>query len=650
MPRNAPAFAWLFVACAAFAAAGEDPPKSGPPVQYEIVVTATKLETPEREVASSITVITRQELLRTRRSSVLDALRDVVGLAVSQNGGPGSAASLFIRGANNEHTLILLDGVELNDPINPSRSYDLAHLSLNQVERVEVLRGPQSPLYGSDAMGGVINIITRRGRGRPRLSLQGAAGTYRTYNGDAALSGSSGRIDYALGLSYARTAGVSAADAADPGNSEKDGYRNLSLSGRFGYAIASNLDLALTVRSVRARTEIDDFGGPFGDDVNDLQNYGSTLARADLRGLFLGNRWEQRLSVSWIRSNRTLLNPPDEAHPLDSESGSYGSRSARLDWQNNVFLGASQTLTAGLEIGREEGWSDYASESAYGAYESSFPDEKARTAGFYVQDQWKVRGSFFLTAGARLDVHSRTGTALTYRIAPAYLIARTGTRLRATLGTGFKSPSLYQLYAPPTSWGPVGNMNLAPERVTGWDAGIDQDVLGDRLRIGLTYFRNTFRDLIDFDYALGYVNVGRARTSGAEISVESRPLGPAGPITLRSSYTRLSARDEVSGALLLRRPRDKFSTDLQARLLGRFDLAATFLYVGKRADRDFSASPYETIMLPGYVLLGGAVSASLRPGLDLYVRLDNVFDTRYETVWGYGTPGFTLTAGVRLAL
>jgi vitamin B12 transporter len=649
MPKSA-AFAWLLLACGLVAAAGEDPSKTIPPSQYEIVVTATKIEAPEREVASSITVITRQELLRTGRSSVLDALRDVVGLAVTQNGGPGSAASLFIRGANNEHTLVLLDGLELNDPINPSRSYDLAHLSLNQVERVEVLRGPQSPLYGSDAMGGVVNIITRRGRGRPRLSLSGSAGTYETWNGDMALSGSSGRADYSLGFSYARTSGISAADAADSGNTESDGYRNLTLAGTFGYALRDNMDLVLTVRSVRTRTEIDDFGGPYGDDVNNVQDYGSTLARAEVRGLFLGNRWEQRLSVAWIRSDRTLLNPPDDAHPLDSESGSYGSRNARLDWQNNIFLGASQTLTAGLELGREEGWSDYTSESAYGPYDSSFPDQTARAAGFYVQDQWKIRGAFFLAAGGRLDLHSRTGTALTYRIAPAYVVSRTGTKLRATLGTGFKAPSLYQLYAPPTSWGPVGNMNLAPERVTGWDAGIDQDFLGNRLRLGLTYFRNAFRNLIDFDYVLGYVNIGRARTSGVEISAESRPLGLGGPLTLRAAYTRLAARDEVSGTPLLRRPRDKFSADLQARFRDRFDLAASFLYIGERSDRDFGTTPYETVTLPAYVLVGASASASLRSGIDLFVRLENILNARYEMVWGYGTPGFTLNAGIRLTL
>jgi len=650
MDRRAPAFALLALACGLTVRAGEKQAKPAQSPQYDVIVTATRVETPGREVATSVTVITAAELARSRRTSVLDALKDVIGLTVSQNGGPGATASLSIRGANNEHTLVLLDGVELNDPINPSRSYDLAHLSVTQVDRIEVLRGPQSPLYGSDAMGGVINIITRKGRGRPQLTLSGSAGTYGTVGGDIGLSGSAGRADYSLGLFAVRTSGVSAASVRYPGNSESDGYRNFTLSGRFGYAVRKNIDLDILVRSVMARSEIDNFGGPYGDDPNSVQNYGSTLARALVRGLFLGNRWEQRLSFAWTGSNRKLVNPPDDSHPGASESGDYGSRLLKLDWQNNFFLNPSQTLTAGLELGQEEGRSDYKMADPSGTYVSAFPSEKARAAGFYVQDQWKFQNSFFLSAGARLDAHSRTGTALTGRIAPAWVISATGTKLKATLGTGFKSPSLYQLFAPPTAWGQVGNMSLRPERVTGWDAGVEQDIVRDRLRFGLTYFTNFFRDLIDFDYAAGYINIGRAKTFGTELSLETRPLGPNDALNLRVSYTRLTAREEPSGAALLRRPRDKFSAEIGGRLFRGLDLAASLLYVGKRTDRDFSAYPYTTVMLPGYLLLGAVLSTSVSPALDLYIRLDNILNARYEMVWGYGTPGFSFNAGFRLAL
>jgi vitamin B12 transporter len=498
-------------------------------------------------------------------------------------------------------------------------------------------------------MGGVINITTRKGQGPPRITLSGSAGSYGTVSGDFGLSGSSGRVDYSFGLSAFSTAGVSAASDLYPGNTEKDGYRNFTLSGRFGYAIRKNIDLDIMVRAVTDRTELDDFGGPYGDDPNDVQNYRSTLTRALVRGFFLANRWEQKLSVSWVWSDRKLVNPPDDLHPLTSEYGMYGSGIVHLDWQNNFFRSPSQTLSSGVEISREQGNSEDTSQSPAGAYVSAFPAERAEVAGFYAQDQWKVRNVFFLTTGARLDVHSRTGAALTYRIAPAFIVERTGAKLRATLGTGFKSPSLYQLFAPPTALGPIGNINLRPDRVIGWDAGVDQDLLGNKLRAGLTYFANSFHDLIDFDYLLGYINIDRAKTSGVEMSLESRPFGSDGLLNFRVSYTRLTARDEVSGAPLLRRPRDKFSTDIRSRLWKRVDLTASVLFVGKRADRDYSIYPYPMVTLPGYLLLNAVISAPISPSFDVFLRFDNILNTRYEMVWGYGTLGFAATAGFRLS-
>ncbi len=650
MVQRAPAFVLLMLACGLIAGAQEEQVKPPPPepLRYDVVVTATKMETPSREVASSVTVITEADLARTRKSTVLDALEDLIGLSITQNGGPGGAASVFIRGAGSEDTLVLLDGVELNDPINPSRSCDLAHLALSQVERIEILRGPQSPLYGSDAMGGVINIITRKGRGRPRLDLSTSAGSYGTWASDLGFSGSAGRSDYSFGLSYARTTGFSAASDRYPGNTEPDGYRNLTLSGRFGFAVRENIDLDVMVRSISARSAIDDFGGPYGDDPNAIQDYTATLARIQARGLFLGNRWEQKLSISWMHSDRTLFNPPDDAHPLEGEDGTYTGRLIKLDWQNNFFLGPSQTMTAGLELGQEAGRSDYVSTGPAGTDESSFPSEKAGTGGIYVQDQWKVGGSLFLAAGARLDIHSRTGAALTFRLAPAWVIEATGTKLKATIGTGFKSPSLYQLFAPPTAWGPIGNINLLPERVTGWDAGVEQDIVRDRLRFGVTYFQNSFRDLIDFDYVQGYINIGRAGTHGVEVSLDSRPLGPGESLRLKASYTRLIARDEVTGEALLRRPRDKVSAEVGSRLFRRVDLSASLLYVGKRLDQEFSVYPYEDVPLAGYTLLGAVISTPVSRGLDLYVRLDNILNARYEMVWGYGTPAFSFVVGLRL--
>ena len=647
-----PSFIGLAVAALISAAARPQVPDSRPAAsdppqrpRHEIVVTAARIETPAREVASSVTVVAGRDLDRSRGASVLDALRDVVGVSEGANGGPGSAASILLRGSNSEHVLVLLDGVELNDPMNPSRSFDFAHLGLEGVERVEVLRGPQSPLYGSDALGGVINVLTRRGQGRPALSFTAQGGSYGTVSNGLDFGGSAGVFHYALGFSQFSTRGFSAASSSYAGNAEKDGYRGLGLSGRAGVALAGGFEADLIVRAVSDRTDLDAFGGPGGDDPNSAQRYNSVFLRAQARALFAGGRWEQKLGLSYIRADRVLDNPVDALHPLDAEHGTYGSLRTAVDWQNNLFLSDANTLTFGLDLAREQGDSQYASWSAYGEYDSPFPRRTADQAGLYVQDRIRLADRFFATAGARLDRHSRSGTALTYRIAPAYVLESTGTRFKATLGTGFKSPSLYQLYAPGTSWGPIGNAALAAERCLGWDAGIEQEFLGGGLTAGITYFRNDFRNLIDFDFSRGYINIGRARTRGVEASAEART---AGGLLARVSYTSLEARDLDSGAALLRRPNARLAARVDAPLLSHLTAGLSAAWTGARHDKDFSGWEARAVILAPYVLLDASLSYALGPAARLFVRADNILDARYETVFGYGTARFAVYGGITL--
>jgi vitamin B12 transporter len=266
--------------------------------------------------------------------------------------------------------------------------------------------------------------------------------------------------------------------------------------------------------------------------------------------------------------------------------------------------------------------------------------------GIYVQDQVRLANRFFATAGVRLDHHSRTGFALTYRLAPAYFLEITGTKFKATLGTGFKSPSLYQLSAPGTFLGPVGNERLKPEENMGWDVGIEQHFFGGRLLAGVTYFSSDYRNLIDFRFEAGYVNIGKARTRGVEIYAEARP---ANDLDLRAGYTRLEAKDLDSGADLLRRPKDKVSAGLDFGFLKKWALHLGLVYVGKRPDKNFSVWPYPDVILSGYALLDAALSFDLSPRVQVFGRLDNMLDQKYEFVYGYGTPRFSAYAGVRVS-
>jgi vitamin B12 transporter len=645
MNRPLPAALTVLAALCAFSPALSGQEAQDPPLRHEIVVSATRIETPAKEIASSVTILTRRDLDRAGRTSVLEAIQDGLGVAAVRNGGPGSASSVFLRGANSEHVLVLLDGVTLNDPMNPSRSFDLSHLTLDNVERIEILRGPQSTLYGSDALAGVINIVSRRGAGKPSGSIETSGGSYDTWRGAASVSGSAGRLSYAFGLSRYQTGGLSAASAAYAGNTEADGYRNATLSGNVGWSFSPSTEAGIVIRAVDARSDIDGFGGPYGDDPNSRQDYRSWLIGVKGRTLLLGGRWELKASASHLGATRDNDNPVDDLHPYDSESGSFRSRLAKLDIQNNFFLSGAHTLTLGGDWQRESGESSYLSESEWGSYASDFPNRRAERTGVFVQDQLRIGGLFFATAGIRLDDHSRTGTSLTWRVAPALVLDATGTRLKATAGTGFKSPSLYQLYAPGTIWGLIGNESLRPERSTGWDAGIEQSWAEGRWLAGLTWFRNDFRDLIDYDYSLGYVNIGRARTQGLEVLLSWQPSDAA---DIRLSYTRMDARDLDAGTVLPRRPRDKAAVEAFWRLFPRWEVRFSAAFIGSRPDRDYTAAGYPAVTLRDYFLADADISYQAGPKTRVFLRIDNLFDERYETVYGYGTPRLSAYGGVRI--
>jgi vitamin B12 transporter len=621
--------------------------KQSPPLQHKIVVTATRIETPAQEIASSVTVISREELERMRKTTVLEALEEILGLSIIQNGPPGGAASTFVRGANSEHTLFLMDGVEMNDPISPARSFDLAHFMLDSIERIEILRGPQSTLYGSDAMSGVVNIITKKGQGDPEFSLSSTGGSYGTFISSAGLDGSTEKIHYSLGVNYFRSSGFSSASTEYEGNQEKDGYQNLSLSGRFGYRINNNLELDFILRTVKTRINVDNFGGDYGDDPNNVQENNAFFLKGELRTLLMGNRWEQKLGLSLVDYDRTHENPTDSAHPVDSEEGFFKSTLFKIDWQNNFFLHETNTLTVGVDHQQEQGESEYYSDGIWGSYSSIFPLQRAHTTGFYIQDQIHLGSRFFSTAGIRLDKHSQFGTSTTFRLAPAYLIQGTQTKLKATLGTAFKSPSLYQLYAPATFLGPIGNESLKPEKSTGWDIGIEQNFLKRQILLGATYFKNDYTNLIQFDSLQGYTNVGKAESKGIELFIQAHSQSG---LILNVSYTRTEARDLDTGYTLLRRPKDKFAASILYPVLRKGNIRLSLIHIGRREDQDFSTWPATRVTLPDYTLLNSVISYDLTQQVQAFLRMDNILNEKYELIKGYGSPGRSAYLGLNISL
>ena len=616
-------------------------------LRYDVVVTANRVETPTKEIATSVTVITEQDLEQTKKTTLVEALREVVGLSVLQTGPVGSSASVMLRGANSEHTLVMIDGVEVNDPITPSRTFDFSHLQIEGIERVEILRGPQSTLYGSDAMAGVINIITKKGQGKPVFHLSSLAGSYRTFSSTAGLSGEMKKFHYSLWTSSLTSRGFSAASDRLEGNTEADGYKNLSLSARAGYRLADNIDLDFSARFTDARSDIDNYGSAFGDDPNNVQNYETLFLKGHLRGLFSKNRWEQKWTFSHVRSNRETDNPTDEQHPFDSDRSLYRSGLFKLDWQNNLFLHESNTLTFGAEYQQERGESEYYSESIWGPATSLFPIKKAHNTGIYAQDQLRLAGIFSLTAGIRMDTHSQSGPSTTFRIAPAFFIRQTSTKLKATLGTGFKSPSLYQLYAPGNIWGPIGNENLEPEETASWDMGIEQTLWDGKILLEGTFFSSRYKNLIDYDYTEGYINIAQVSSKGVEISLEFFPIEN---MALSVSYSHTVAKDLNTGEALLRRPKNKFAATLNFGILAKGRIVISLIHLGERDDMEWIDWIATKVRMTPFSLLNAVGSYDILPNIQLFLSLDNILDQRYELIKGYGTPGRSAYMGFKIKL
>lgn len=608
-----------------------------------VVVTANRLETATNEVGSSITVITAGEIEQRQQKFLLDVLRGVPAIDVVQSGGPGSTSSVFMRGANSEHTLVLLDGIELNDPSSPGGSYDFANLPTDNIERIEILRGPQSTLYGSRAMAGVINIITKRGQGKPAGFLSAQGGSFSTAAEKAGISGGTDRYNYSLGLSRFDTAGFSAANKKE-GNSEKDGYGSSAVNSRLGITPTSNLSVDVIVNYLKSRADLDNSGGVGGDDPNFTQDSEQLSFRSQADLALFNDQWEQRLGVSFNKLSRDLDNGTDQAHPSDLSRASYDGSNVTLDWQHTLHLHETNSLTLGIEHKKETAKSDYYSESAWGSYSSPWEEHSAYTTGYYLQDQIRLWDSWFTTLGVRLDDHNRFGTETTYRLTSAYTVKLTGTTLKGSYGTAFKAPSLYQLYAPT-----YGDRDLNPEKNSGWDLGMEQSLAGGKATVGATWFQNDFDDLITFDSSLSrYSNIAKAKTYGAEVTASVRPLEE---LTLRAGYTYTKTEGRETGEELLRRPKNKASLDANYRFLKNANVNLAVIYVGSRCDNVYDPATYAVtrVKMDDYTLVNLAAAYAVTPNIQLFGRADNLFDENYEEVTGYGTAGISAFGGVKVS-
>ena len=594
-----------------------------------VVVTPTRLPTPENEVGSSITVITDEEIQRKQQRTLPDALRDVPGLNVVQNGGPGGLTSVFIRGANSNQTKVFIDGIDATDPA--TGTFNFEHILTWDIERVEVVRGPQGGLYGADAIGGVINIITKRGSGPGQFAGSLEGGTFGTFNQNARASTAAERYNFYFDFAHFRSSDtpVTPSDLVLPGRSvQGDSYDNKTFSGRFGANLTDNFDIGVVTRYIDTSLLFtgDDFLGP--ESLKSTEKDEQLFTRGTAHLVSFDGVLDQTVGFAYTKFNQRDFDPNP---PAPTPSFFNGDR-RKADWQADIKLMPGQILTFRAEHQRDEITNPVA--------------EITDNAGM-VQLQYSISDRFFNAVSVRYDSYDTFGAQPTFRIAPTFQIPETGSRLKGSVGTGFKAPTLADLFQNFPSFNFFGNPNLKPETSTGYDLGFEQTFLEERVQLGATYFHNDIDNLITInDTGTSLQNVGEATTYGVESFLTYTPWEP---LTLRADYTFLIAMDDITDQELLRQPKHKASLNAAWHVTEAAVLSATLLYVGPWVDAN-RAGTMSGVPANGYTIVNLAGSYDLSQGLTAYARIDNLFDLRYQDPVGFLRPGFGIFAGLRVAL
>ena len=604
----------------------------------DIVVVANRAPEPLSQVGSSVTVLPEAVIRESQATFVADLLATTPGINVAHNGGAGGLTTVFVRGADSDQTVVLVDGVQVNDPSAPGGDFDFGALLTGDASRIEILRGAQSILYGSQAIGGVVSISTTPATASAATRLAIEAGSRST----AMVSGSTGTtigtpigdIGLRLAGQHLQTAGISAFDQ-QLGGRERDGHRNNGLTGRLDYALSADWTIDLRGYYSQSRTEYDGLVPPtyaFGDD-REYGTYRQATGYAGLNGSTFGGALRHRLALQYTDSDRRAYNP-DLAGITETFYGA--SRNRRLEYQGTWAVGERSRLVFGAQDER----SSMSTDSPAYDVGPGLVRASAVTRSAYAQATTTYDG-LTLTAGARYDHHDTFGSHSTAQGALAWALGH-DVVLRASIGQGFKAPALYQLYSP------YGNTGLVPETANSWDAGFEFRPLAGRGLIGVTYFHRDSEHLIayvdcstpqprclaqPFGY---YANTARAASQGVELQAG---LTLTQSLNVAGNYTYVDSRDRSPGAPsegreLFRRPPSFGNVSItycpDERLAST--LAARF------AGRTFD-DPLNQIRLAAYVVVDLRASYNLNERLSVYGRVENIADRHYEVAHQYGSYG-----------
>ncbi len=608
-----------------------------------IVVTASRTPVTLGSTGSSVSLITREEIERRGAAFAVDLLRDVPGVAVSRSGGLGSQAQLRVRGSEANHVLVLIDGIEANDP-SAGDEFQFEHLATSDIERIEVVRGPQSALWGSDAVGGVINVITRRPTAASEAEGLVEAGSFGTIRGATQLGVANDRYQIGLGLSYLDSDGSNVSRVGD----ENDGFKNAiaNLVARVAASERTRLDFSARHTDSTRQFDTTDFvvtGLPFDTDrsSDSQQNYVTAAATID--------------SGNWVthRIKLTYLDTSSENRSDGSAVSSLAAQKAGLYYQSDLALpgAVDDMLTFALDHENE----NFSQRGAASLFGDPNQDQDLRTTGYVVEYRVSPREAWNISASARHDQSSVFDNVTTYRLSASYALADGRTWLRGGYGTGQKSPTFIERFGFFAD-AFLGNADLKPEQSEGWEIGLDRTFLDDRLTLSATYFDEALDNEIDgfvFDpTALQFTAAnqpGKSHRKGLETSVSADATDT---LRLTASYTYIdSTQPDTAGVQIreIRRPRHMAALNVNYAFSARFNVNLNVSYNGTQYDNFFPPfpQPVERRELASYRLVSLAASLRLTERFELFGRMENLLDEDYEDVLGFATPGPGAFVGIR---
>jgi vitamin B12 transporter len=628
----------------------------------EVVITATRTETPLQELGVSASIITSKTIEERQAVDIQELLNSEAGLNIVRSGARGGSTSLFTRGGEADYTLVLIDGVRVN---NGGGDFDWSNVDTTNVERIEIIRGPQSALYGSDAISGVVNIITKKGRKGWKAGVSSRNGAYldsqNNYIGEQQVSASGSTSKFGGSFGYTRTDDNGYLDV----NHE---YYNNTVSGRLDFYPLDNLDIALTGRYWDSRFAFPTEGG--GDKVSPLDPDQNQKNQTGVFGANINYEpfswWQHNLLLSYNKDKGQFSDPPNPPVDFGDFESKFDSREDRtaFDYHFNLLYpseGAFQsTVTLGVNYRKE--YYDTESQSSFDASLSENSYNRDNTA-LYGQAQFTIIDNFFINLGLRSDDNSEYGSETTPRGSIAYRIPGWGTKFRAGYGEGFKEPTFLEQFAEGFA---RGNPNLDPERSRSWEIGVDQSFGDGAVVFNVTYFDQKFDNLIAFintpEPLPSFENIQEAEVKGVEFAARFSPLKN---LDLGFSYTYLDSEVTDDGNLmsfgapvfdegkeLLRRPKNSGSLFINWRYQG-FQTRLDTNYIGERDDRQFDDFfNSERVTLDQYWLFNLAMSyaipikSNVVKDLKVFGRWNNILGEDYEETAGFTSPPSSFLIGV----